>query len=87
MAVNTPVQGSSADLIKLAMIHIHDRLRRERLSAQMLLQVHDELVFEVPLAELEVVKPLVVEEMERAIRLDVPIKADVGAGRNWFEAH
>jgi DNA polymerase-1 len=87
MAVNTPVQGSSADLIKLAMIHIHHRLRREQLSAQMLLQVHDELVFEVPLAELDVVKPLVIEEMERAIQLDVPIKADVGAGRNWFEAH
>ena len=87
MAINTPVQGSSADLIKLAMINISERLRREGLSAQMLLQVHDELVFEVPLAELEAVKPLVVEEMERAIQLDVPIKVDVGAGRNWFEAH
>jgi DNA polymerase-1 len=87
MAVNTPVQGSSADLIKMAMINIHQRLRREHLGAQMLLQVHDELVFEVPLAELDVVKPLVVEEMESAVQLDVPIKADVGAGRNWFEAH
>ena len=87
MAVNTPVQGSSADLIKVAMINIHQRLRREQLGARMLLQVHDELVFEVPLTELAVVKPLVVEEMERAIQLDVPIKADVGAGRNWFEAH
>ena len=87
MAINTPVQGSSADLIKLAMINIRERLRREGLRAQMLLQVHDELVFEVPLAELEAVKPLVVEEMERAIQLDVPIKVDVGAGRNWFEAH
>jgi DNA polymerase I len=87
MAVNTPVQGSSADLIKMAMINIRSRLRRHQLTAQMLLQVHDELVFEVPLAELDVVKPLVVEEMERAIQLAVPIKADVGAGRNWFEAH
>jgi DNA polymerase-1 len=87
MAINTPVQGSSADLIKLAMIHIRERLRRERLSTQMLLQVHDELVFEVPVAEIEAVKPLVVEEMEHAIQLDVPIKADVGVGRNWFEAH
>jgi DNA polymerase-1 len=87
MAVNTPVQGSSADLIKMAMINIHRRLRRERLSAQMLLQVHDELVFEVPLGELDVVKPLVVQEMEQAVSLDVPVKVDVGAGRNWFEAH
>jgi DNA polymerase I len=87
MAVNTPVQGSSADLIKLAMINIHQRLRREQLKTQMLLQVHDELVFEVPLVELDAVKPLVVEEMERAVPLDVPIKADVGSGRNWFEAH
>jgi DNA polymerase-1 len=87
MAINTPVQGSSADLIKLAMINIHQRLRREKLSAQMLLQVHDELVFEVSRAELDVVKPLVVEEMEGAVQLDVPVKADVGAGRNWFEAH
>jgi DNA polymerase-1 len=87
MAINTPVQGSSADLIKLAMINIRERLQREGLSAQMLLQVHDELVFEVPVAELEGVKPLVVEEMERAIQLDVPIQVEVGAGRNWFEAH
>jgi DNA polymerase I len=87
MAINTPVQGSSADLIKLAMINIRERLQREGLSAQMLLQVHDELVFEVPVAELEAVKPLVVEEMERAIQLDVPIQVEVGAGRNWFEAH
>jgi DNA polymerase-1 len=87
MAINTPVQGSSADLIKLAMINIHERLRREGLTAQMILQVHDELVFEVPMAEVEPVKSLVVEEMERAVQLDVPIKADVGVGRNWFEAH
>jgi DNA polymerase I len=87
MAINTPVQGTCADLIKLAMINIRNRLRREHLSAQMLLQVHDELVFEVPRAELDLVKPLVVAEMERAVQLDVPIQVDVGAGRNWFEAH
>jgi DNA polymerase-1 len=62
-------------------------LRREQLAAQMLLQVHDELVFEVPLVELEAVKSLVAAEMERALQLDVPIKVDVGVGRNWFEAH
>jgi DNA polymerase I len=87
MALNTPVQGSSADLIKLAMIHIRQRLRQERLTAKMLLQVHDELVFEAPVAELEAVKALVVQEMEQAVTLDVPIKVEVGAGRNWFEAH
>lgn len=87
MAINTPVQGSSADLIKLAMINIRQRLRREGRRTQMLLQVHDELVFEVPVEELDAVKPLVVEEMERAITLAVPIKVDVGVGRNWFEAH
>jgi DNA polymerase-1 len=87
MAVNTPVQGSSADLIKLAMINIHNRLRRQRLRTQMLLQVHDELVFEAPLAELDTVQPLIVEEMEHAVSLDVPIKVDVGVGANWFEAH
>ena len=87
MAINTPVQGSSADIIKLAMINIRDRLRQERLTAQMILQVHDELVFEMPVAELEQVKSIVVEQMERAVQLDVPIKVDVGAGRNWFEAH
>jgi DNA polymerase-1 len=87
MAINTPVQGSSADLIKLAMINIRRRLRQEGLKAQMLLQVHDELLFEVPVAELDAVKPLVVEEMEHAITLAVPIKVDVGVGRNWFEAH
>jgi DNA polymerase I len=87
MALNTPVQGSSADLIKLAMIHIRQRLRQEGLTAKMLLQVHDELVFELPVAELDAVKALVVEEMERAVQLDVPIKVEVGVGRNWFEAH
>jgi len=69
------------------MINIHRRLQRQHLTAQMLLQVHDELVFEVPLDELDTVQPLVVEEMEGAVRLDVPVKADVGCGRNWFEAH
>jgi DNA polymerase-1 len=87
MAINTPVQGSSADLIKLAMINIRHRFRQEGLQAQMLLQVHDELVFEVPVAELDTVKSLVIEEMERAVRLDVPVRVDVGMGRNWFEAH
>jgi DNA polymerase-1 len=84
-AANSPIQGSAADLIKIAMIHIHDRLRDERLSARMLLQVHDELVFEVPGPEMEAVTALVREEMEGAAELSVPLVVDVGSGRNWLE--
>ena len=86
-AVNTPVQGTSADLIKRAMIHIHRRLGAEKLRAKMILQVHDELVFEVPKEELDHVKALVVAEMEGALKLSVPVKVDVGVGANWLEAH
>ena len=84
-AANSPIQGSAADLIKIAMIRIHERLRNERLSARMLLQVHDELVFEVPGPELEVVTQLVRSEMEGAATLSVPLVVDVGTGRNWLE--
>jgi len=84
-AANSPIQGSAADLIKIAMIRIHDRLKQERHSARMLLQVHDELVFEVPGPEMEVVTALVREEMERAAELSVPLVVDVGTGRNWLE--
>jgi DNA polymerase-1 len=84
-AANSPIQGSAADLIKIAMIRIHDRLRRERHSARMLLQVHDELVFEVPGPELEAVSGLVREEMEGAAQLSVPLVVDVGTGGNWLE--
>jgi DNA polymerase-1 len=84
-AANSPIQGSAADLIKIAMIRIHDRLREERLSARMLLQVHDELVFEVPGPELDGVGALVRAEMEGAATLSVPLVVDVGVGRNWLE--
>jgi DNA polymerase I len=84
-AANSPIQGSAADLIKIAMIRIHDRLRDERLSARMLLQVHDELVFEVPGPEIETVTALVRDEMEGAAELSVPLVVDVGSGRNWLE--
>jgi DNA polymerase-1 len=87
MAVNTPIQGSAADLIKLAMIHIHTRLVRQGLRSNMIIQVHDELVFEVPDNEVDVMKELVKEEMERALTLSVPIKVDMGVGKNWDEAH
>jgi DNA polymerase-1 len=84
-AANSPIQGSAADLIKIAMIRIHDRLLAERLSARMLLQVHDELVFEVPGPELESVTLLVRDEMEHAATLSVPLIVSVGSGRNWLE--
>lgn len=85
-AVNTVIQGSAADLIKLAMIAIHRRLRNERLSARMLLQIHDELVFEVPADQLRRVADLVTEEMVNAYALSVPLKVDVKAGPNWAAA-
>jgi DNA polymerase-1 len=86
-AINTPIQGTAADMIKLAMIKIHQRLQKEKLRSRMILQVHDELVFEAPEEELAALEKLVREEMSSAIKLDVPIKVDVGVGENWLEAH
>jgi DNA polymerase I len=85
-AVNTVIQGSAADLIKLAMVTIHRRLRRERLSARMLLQIHDELIFEVPTEELNYLAKLVSEEMAGVQSLHVPLKVDIKAGLNWADA-
>ncbi len=82
-AINTVIQGSAADLIKLAMIHILRRLRRERLAARLLLQIHDELVFEVPSAEIDILARLVAEEMSAAYPLAVPLKVDIQVGSNW----
>ncbi|RLB44342.1 MAG: DNA polymerase I [Deltaproteobacteria bacterium] len=87
IAVNTPIQGTAADLIKKAMINLHARLRREGYSTRMLLQVHDELLFEAPEAEVESVIPVIKGEMENVYRLDVPLKVDIGIGMNWSEAH
>ena len=87
LAMNTPIQGSAADIIKIAMINIWRRLKKEGLRTKMLLQVHDELLFEVPIKEKDKVQSLVREEMENAVKLDVPLKVDIGVGRNWSEAH
>ncbi|MEX0713970.1 MAG: DNA polymerase I [Pirellulales bacterium] len=84
-AINTVIQGSAADLIKQAMIGIHRRMRREKLAARMLLQIHDELVFEVPPDEIEVMARLVTEEMAGVQELAVPLKVDVKTGRNWAQ--
>ena len=86
-AVNAPIQGSAADIIKLAMVKIDQRMKRENLRAEMILQVHDELNFNVPEAEVERLTTIVREEMESAFSLSVPLKVDIGIGSNWLEAH
>lgn len=86
-AINAPIQGSAADIIKVAMIRIHQRFLKEGIQAKMILQVHDELNFSVPLNEKEKVEKIVIEEMERAYPMQVPLKADYGWGKNWLEAH
>ena len=85
VATNAPIQGSAADLIKIAMIRIHKVLAEQQLESRMLLQVHDELVFECPVGELDVLTALVRHEMESAATLDVPLVVDVGIGDNWLE--
>jgi DNA polymerase-1 len=87
MAVNTPIQGTAADLIKLAMITIHRLIKERGYGTRMILQVHDELIFEVPDGEIEAMKGLVKREMEGVLKLTVPIKVDMGVGKNWDQAH
>ena len=86
-AINAPIQGSAADIIKVAMARIYKRFQSNNLKAKMILQVHDELNFSVPEAEKEFVQQIVIEEMERAYRMHVPLRADCGWGKNWLEAH
>ena len=86
-AVNSPIQGTAADIIKMAMVTIHRRLKEEGLKAQMIMQVHDELNFNVPLDEVEKVREIVVSEMQNVVHLTVPLIADCGVGKNWLEAH
>jgi DNA polymerase-1 len=86
-AINAPIQGSAADVIKIAMIRIYERMKSEKLSSKMILQVHDELIFEVVKSELDKLKELVLFEMSNAVKLDIPLKVDWGTGNNWFEAH
>ena len=86
-AVNAPIQGSAADIIKIAMINIHKKLTSENWKSKMLLQVHDELVFDVHNSELEKIKPMIKHEMENAFKMDVPLDVEIGVGKNWLEAH
>jgi DNA polymerase-1 len=87
LAVNSPIQGTAADIIKIAMIQIRETFLHEKIHAKMILQVHDELLFEVPGPELQTVLNIVKKNMEGAVRLTVPLKVDIGYGRNWAEAH
>lgn len=86
-AINAPIQGSAADIIKIAMIHIHRWLEKEKLKTKMIMQVHDELVFDVHEEEQQLVKSKVIELMKTAVILDVPMEVEVGIGKNWLEAH
>ena len=86
-AVNAPIQGTAADIIKMAMVAIHRRLKEESLQAQMIMQVHDELNFNVPAAEVERVRDIVVTEMQNAVHLSIPLIAECGVGENWLVAH
>jgi len=86
-AINAPIQGSAADIIKIAMINIHNRLKSGKFHTNMILQVHDELIFEVPFSEMEEINELVVYEMSNAAKLSVPLIVESGSGKNWLEAH
>ena len=87
MARNTPIQGTAADIIKLAMVHVWQRLRDEKLQARLLLQVHDELIVEAPEEEIDEVKRILKEEMESVVHYSVPLTTEVGVGKTWLEAH
>jgi DNA polymerase-1 len=86
-AINAPIQGTAADIIKIAMVRIHEKMKTERYASKMILQVHDELIFEVIPSELGRLKDMVIQEMTNAVKLDIPLKVDCGTGKNWLEAH
>ena len=85
--INMPIQGTAAELIKIAMINVHKKINNSNLKTKMILQIHDELLFDVPKNEIEILPSLVRFEMENAIKLNVPLKVDCDYGKNWFEAH
>ena len=86
-AINAPLQGSAADIIKIAMVRIHEKMKSQKWASMMILQVHDELIFEVVPEEFEKLKEMVIHEMTHAVELDIPLKVDWGTGKNWMEAH
>ena len=88
-AINSPIQGTAADMIKLAMIKLHDEFKKRNFKSKMIMQVHDELVFDALKDEVDVIKPVIINCMQAALPLpfDVPVIAEVGEGENWLEAH
>jgi DNA polymerase-1 len=88
-AINSPIQGTAADMIKLAMIDIHREFQKHNFKSKMIMQVHDELVFDAHKSEIEAIKPIIIERMKNALKLpnDVPVEAEIGVGENWLEAH
>lgn len=86
MALNTPIQGTSADIIKIAMVKVYNSLKRRGLKAQLVLQVHDELIVEAPVEEARQAREILQTEMQNAARLSVPLKVDVNSGENWYKA-
>ncbi|MBQ9781636.1 MAG: DNA polymerase I, partial [Clostridia bacterium] len=85
-AMNMPLQGSSADIIKIAMVNVYNRLKKENLKAKLILQVHDELIIDCPKGEVEIAKNILVEEMQNAVKLKVPLLVEANVGKTWFEA-
>jgi DNA polymerase-1 len=86
-AINAPIQGGAADITKMAMINIQKELQKRKMETKMLIQVHDELVFEVPETEIDQAKELIKTQMENVVKLTVPLEVDIGIGKNWKEAH
>ena len=86
-AINAPIQGTSADIIKIAMINIDKRIDEERLKSKMVLQIHDELVFDAIPGEIDILKKLIIKEMENVIELSIPLTVECNYGKNWLEAH
>lgn len=85
IAMNSPIQGTAADIMKIAMTKVNKRLKEEKLQSRIVLQVHDELLLEVPIAECEAVKTLLVEQMQSAANLRVPLEVSVSVGNSWYE--
>ena len=86
-AINAPIQGSAADIIKIAMINIHKKLLQNKMQSKLILQVHDELVFEILKEEEKVIKKLIKQEMMNAVKFNVPLEVEIGVGENWLIAH